>query len=109
VNTYAIRFVLPTGSGNCVLVAVQSSGGSVPTVTDDTGNAYTRVITGSDSTGTNVALFKAPVSNAGAQHLSVNFSNNAAQFVAAEASEFMNVDATCALDGTPTTKTQNGA
>src|SRR5437899_2861352 len=43
VNTYAIRFASPTGSGNCVLVAVQSSGGSVPTVTDDTGNTYAQV------------------------------------------------------------------
>jgi len=101
VNSYAIRFAFATGSGNCVLVAVQSSGGSVPTVTDDAGNIYTQVINATDSTNTDLTLFKAPVTNPGAQKLQVAFSN-AADYVAAEASEFMNVDPGCALDGAST-------
>ena len=98
VNNYGVRFVFPTGSGNCVLVGVQSSGGSIPTVADDKGNTYTQVINGSDTTNTQITLFKAPVTHAGAQNLQVAFSS-AASFVAAEASEFMNVDASCTLDG----------
>ena len=108
VNSYAIRLVFPTGSGNCVFVAVQSSGGSIPTVTDDAGNSYTRVINASDSTNTDLTLFKAPVTHAGSQNLQVGFSN-AAEYVAAEASEFMNMDPGCALDGTASTNSGTGS
>jgi hypothetical protein len=107
VSTYAIRFTFPTGSGNCIFVAVQSSGGSVPTVTDDTGNSYTQVINASDSTHTEITLYKAPVSHPGSQHLQVAFST-AAEFVAAEASEFMNVDPGCATDGAASANSGSG-
>ena len=102
VNSYAVRFVFPTGSGNCVFVAVQSSGGSIPMVSDDKGNTYTQVVNNTDATNTDITLFKAPISHPGSQNLQVAFTN-AAEFVAAEASEFMNVDAACTLDGTATT------
>ena len=108
VNAYAVRFTFPTGSGNCVLVAVRNSGGSIPTVTDDAGNTYTPVVNASDSTNTSITLFNAPVSNPGAQNLQVGFSI-AAEFVAAGAAEFMNVDPGCATDGAASTGSGMGA
>jgi len=109
VNSYAIRFTFPTGSGNCVLVAVQSStSGSVPTVTDDQGNVYSNVLNDRDSYNNYITLFTAPVTRPGSQRLQVNFSPTAAQFVAAEASEFMNVDPACGADGSASTNSGTG-
>jgi hypothetical protein len=98
VTAYQIRLPNRTQSGNCLVVGVNSSSsGAIPTVTDDVGNTYTRLVSNSDG-NQRATLLVALNINAGAQDITVHF-GNATSYVAAIASEFYNVATASAADG----------
>jgi hypothetical protein len=109
VSAYIIRLPNTTEGGNCLIVGVNSQFSGVPptiTVSDDKGDAYNEIISHSDGIQT-VSLFAALSVTRGAQNISVNFSS-ATSNVAAVASEFYNVAAANAVDGS-SANSGNGA
>jgi hypothetical protein len=97
-TTVTIPLPNPAGSGNALILGVQfQSSGSVTSVSDNSGNSWVAGPTVSKD-GHTMALYYALNVAAGTQTMKIGFAGNPSN-VQAEASEFYNVAAASALDG----------
>src|SRR5271165_1135509 len=101
VSRYDFRLPNTTMSGNCIIVGFQysASSGATASVSDDKGNSYHLAVSHSDNRQL-VNLSYALNVAAGTQKISITFSGGTPAYVSALATEFYNIAAVSALDGT---------
>lgn len=100
VSNYSLRLPNLTQGGNCVIVGFQysSTAGVTASVGDDRGNSYSTPTSNSDGRQVVNLAFALNVA-AGTQKITITFSGGTPAFVTGMASEFYNIAASNANDG----------